>query len=196
MPNKRNPHIMYTVYDHISPSGKHYVGQTCQKPEKRWGHKGYGYFQKSAGKLKQTVFANAITKYGWDNFEHKILFTGLTKLDADMIEQDLIFYYKKLGKSYNITEGGEGVAGLRHSEDCKRRLREANIGKKLSDEIKEKMSLSRRKPIVQYSKDGTYIKEYNSTIQAVEETGIDGGSISKVLSGKRKSAGGYIWKYV
>lgn len=196
MPNKRDVRIMYTIYDHISPSGKHYVGQTSMDPVKRWGYKGYRYFQKRDGKLTQRIFANAITKYGWDAFEHKILFTGLTKLDADMIEQDLIFYYKKQGISYNNSDGGEGAVGVKMSEDGKRRLREANKGKKLSKETRDRMSESRKKPISQYTKDGTFIKEYDSTTQAVKETGIDGGSISNVLTGKRKSAGGYVWKYV
>ena len=109
-----------------------------------------------------------------------------------MIEQDLIFYYKKQGKSYNNSDGGEGTVGVKISEDGKRRLREANKGKKLSAETIEKMSKARKKPITQYTKDGTFVKEYDSTTQAVKETGIDGGSISNVLTGKRKSAGGYV----
>lgn len=28
-----------------------------------------------------------------------------------MIEMDLVYYYKKLGKCYNCTDGGEGSAG-------------------------------------------------------------------------------------
>lgn len=27
----------YYVYKHTSPSGKCYIGITCQNPEKRWG---------------------------------------------------------------------------------------------------------------------------------------------------------------
>lgn len=99
----------YVIYAHISPSGKVYIGQTCRDAAARWGKNGRYYLNKHKdGRYTQPVFAAAIKKYGWDNFQHKILFTGLTKLDADIIEQDLIFYYKKEGISYNIADGGEG----------------------------------------------------------------------------------------
>ena len=59
----------WTVYKHISPSGKVYIGITSIVPELRW-KKGYG---------KQTIFGKAVGKYGWNNFTHEILFTHLTK---------------------------------------------------------------------------------------------------------------------
>lgn len=63
-----------------------------------------------------------------------------------MIERDLIFYYKKLGKSYNITEGGEGVMqGRKHTEASK---------KKMIDSANK-----RAKKVNQYSLDGTFIRE-------------------------------------
>ena len=46
----------YTVYKHTSPSGKIYIGMTCQKPKDRWGKDGNGY--------KGQPFYNAIQKYG------------------------------------------------------------------------------------------------------------------------------------
>ena len=49
-------------------------------------------------------------------------------------------------------------------------------------------------PVVQIDKDtGAVVKEYNSMTQAQKETGI--GHISCVCRGKRKSAGGFFWKY-
>ena len=38
---------MWTVYEHITPSGKRYIGITSQKPEKRWSN-GRGYDKGSA----------------------------------------------------------------------------------------------------------------------------------------------------
>lgn len=75
-----------------------------------------------------------------------------------MIEEDLIYYYKKKELCYNITNGGEGSSGHKVSEDGKRRLREANIGKTLSKETRERMSKSKKKPIAQYTKEGVFIK--------------------------------------
>lgn len=170
----------YLIYDHISPSGKHYVGQTCTN--NRWGYEGHNYLRKKNGKYINSAFAPAINKYGWDNFEHKILFTGLTKLDADMIERDLIFYYKKLGKSYNITEGGEGVMqGRKHTEASK---------KKMIDSANK-----RAKKVNQYSLDGTFIREWISISEAGKTTGINIQNISKCCHNQKNSAGGFIWRF-
>jgi hypothetical protein len=51
------------------------------------------------------------------------------------------------------------------------------------------------KPVVQYTKDGQFVVEYPSVTEAARLTKIDRVSIIKCCNGKRKSAGGYIWKY-
>ena len=76
----------YIVYEHISPSGKRYIGITSNTPKRRWGVDGEGY-------SKQQKFYRAIQKYGWDNFEHNILYTNLTEEEASKKEQKLIKYY-------------------------------------------------------------------------------------------------------
>lgn len=133
----------WSIYIHMSPNGKVYVGQTCRKPKRRWGN-GSGY-------KTQVLFYRAIVKYGWNSFEHKILFENLSKLDADLIETDLIYYYKKISKSYNITDGGAGVTGFKISEEkrqelSKRMRGEKNpfYGKRHSDETKKRFSETRR----------------------------------------------------
>ena len=59
------------------------------------------------------MFYNAIKKYGWNNIEHKLLFENLNSISAKLIEIDLIYYYKSIGLSYNITNGGQGQLGVR-----------------------------------------------------------------------------------
>ena len=81
------------------------------------------------GYKNSTLLENTINKYGWDNIKHEVLFTNLNKISADCIEIDLIFYYKKLGISLNITDGGEGVRGREVSEETRRKMSEARIGK-------------------------------------------------------------------
>ena len=61
----------YCVYAHINKiNGKIYIGQTCLNIEQRWGKNGEGYLIKKSGKYCQPLFAYAILKYGWNNFEH------------------------------------------------------------------------------------------------------------------------------
>lgn len=52
------------------------------------------------------------------------------------------------------------------------------------------------KRVAQYNKDGTLISVYSSTGEASRETGVKQPGISMAASGKRGSAGGFIWKYI
>lgn len=99
----------WTVYEHISASGKVYIGITSQNNvNKRW-FKGSGY-------AKCPAIYNAILKYGWDNFQHNIIASNLGEQTAKNMEKDLIKFYKEQGKSYNITDGGDGRLGVRMSD--------------------------------------------------------------------------------
>lgn len=122
---------MYSVYKHTSPSGKVYIGITKQKPVKRWLH-GKGY-------ADQSYFYNAILKYGWDNIKHEVLFTGLTKEEAEKKEIELIELYHSDDRvhGYNIAHGGN-VKGRFDAETIEK-IRKANTGKHHSKETCEKL---------------------------------------------------------
>ena len=94
---------MYIVYQHKNKiNGKNYFGITSRKPEERWGHNGCKY-------KTSPHFYSAIQKYGWDNFEHNILFDNLTKEEACTKEQELIKKYNSMNRKfgYNLITGGE-----------------------------------------------------------------------------------------
>lgn len=55
--------------------------------------------------------------------------------------------------------------------------------------------INTNKPIIQLDLKGNYVNEFYSTREAEAYTGIDNSGISKVCKGKRKTAGGFIWKY-
>ncbi len=125
----------YYIYKHTTPNGKVYIGQTCQKPENRFGKNGYRY-------KNCTLFYNAIQKYGWENIKHEILFEGLTQEEADNIEIKLIREYRSNERDfgYNLQDGGNNSSP---SEDTKRKMSEWQIGKILSEETKQKISMAR-----------------------------------------------------
>lgn len=54
---------------------------------------------------------------------------------------------------------------------------------------------SRDKPVVQLSKNGNVVATFPSIIEAGRQTGIANSHICKCCHGKRRSAGGYIWRY-
>lgn len=131
----------YTVYMHENKRNhKKYIGITSKDPEKRW----------LKGKNYRTCRAirRAFEKYGWDGFEHKILFQGLTKEEACEKEIQLISEYdtRNPKHGYNICVGGGGTVGCVMTEDSRRRWREKmtgpnnpNFGKPMSEEQKEKL---------------------------------------------------------
>ena len=51
-----------------------------------------------------------------------------------------------------------------------------------------------QKPVIQLTKYGEFIEEYISIIEADRQTGVNFANISKCCMGKRKSAGGFIWR--
>ena len=53
----------------------------------------------------------------------------------------------------------------------------------------------RSKPIIQYDKDSNFIKEWECANDVERVLGISNKHIGSVCLGKRKSCGGYIWKY-
>ena len=92
----------YSVYIHTSPSGKVYIGITKRIPKYRWGKEGRGY-------IGNVHFYNAIQKYGWNSFTHEVLYSNLTKEEAQEIEIALILHYKASNPEfgYNRSLGGE-----------------------------------------------------------------------------------------
>lgn len=93
----------WCVYCHTNKiNGKKYFGITCVVPEHRWHKDGSGY-------KGQPHFWNAICKYGWDNFEHEILFNNQDFNSACQHERDLILRFKtnQAEYGYNQTEGGD-----------------------------------------------------------------------------------------
>ena len=140
----------YCVYAHVNKiNSKIYVGQTINgdNPNERWKN-GFGY-------ETQPYFYRAIQKYGWDGFDHKIIASNLTKAEANNLEKLLI---KKLNTNnkeygYNLTAGGEGSEGFKHSDVSKSKMSKSQklrfkesgkkghpmYGKKHSDETKKKI---------------------------------------------------------
>lgn len=57
--------------------------------------------------------------------------------------------------------------------------------------VSEKLS----KSVLQISIDGILVNQYYGIHEAMRQTGIDARNIHSVLKGKRRTTGGFIWKY-
>ncbi len=191
----------YTVYMHIFPNKKKYIGITNRDVDERWAS-GNGY-------RRQFVY-RAILKYGWNNIEHKILFSELSKEEAERIEIELINKYNTTNRAigYNIESGGKSSDRLTPElkERISKKLKgvpkgEANIKKYKEvwaarpnaekDRLKNICSME----VLKCSLNGDIIEKYRSTREAARMTGVSCSHISECCNKKRKSIGGYIWKY-
>lgn len=224
MDNKRR----YCIYKHTSPSGKVYIGITSQRPEARWQRGGAGY--KNSGR-----FRNAIKKYGWENITHEIIASGLTLEDACIAERKLIKRYDSRNpkKGYNVTAGGDRSGGFimseearekirvsklgeqnpmfgKHlSEEHRRRLSEANTGRKFSEEhlmhMREAQSHRTEETLRRMSEANARLKipvhcletgiTYSGVSEAARATGCSTSNIVACCKGRRKTTGGYHWEY-
>ncbi len=178
-----------------------YIGITCQKPEKRWQN-GLGYTHSS-------YFYNAIIKYGWDNFEHIILFKGLTKKEAEIKEKDLIKKYKANVKGYgfNINEGGFAPV---ITEEQKQKISSTEKGKVVPKKVGNKISQTKKERFSKFGlteKQREFYKKRSKPIICLEtgkiyqnqrdlkENGFNAGNIQQVCVGKKITAAGFHWQY-
>lgn len=144
----------FTVYAHVFPNNKVYVGITKQTTEARWKNgKGYG--------KSQPLIRKAINKYGWNNVRHVILFNSLTKEEACRIEQhyihDLRLYDTENG--YNTCLGGEANSPCEQvrekiakstkemwaNDDYRSRTIAAMTGKKRTEKARKNISKAQKK---------------------------------------------------
>lgn len=151
----------YTVYCHESPHGKRYVGITCTDVKKRW-RDGKGY-------STNDHFYRAIQKYGWDNFEHYILFEGLSQEQAEDKEKELIALWDTMNPKhgYNRTSGGN--ANKEVSDETRAKLsayfkeyfkthKPPSLGRAMSEESKKKLSDARKGSIWSEERKQAYSK--------------------------------------
>ena len=86
--------------------------------------------------------------------------------------------------------------GTHASEETRERLRTSHTGKKESAETRKKKQLtsSLRKEVLQYTIKGELVKRWISAEEAYRVLDI-GHHIGECCEGKRKTCGGFIWKY-
>lgn len=192
--------MSYTVYMHIFPNGKRYIGITSGDVNDRWAN-GFGY-------QSQFVF-NAIVKYGWDNIKHEILFDGLSKEEAEAKERCLIRQYKSTidEDGYNVDFGGSSKGT--HSKATREKISASKTGRIVSEETREKqriaMTPEKKRKMISASVKKCSIPVrcietgvvYSSVSQASKETGADKSAITKCCRKIKRyvTSGGYHWEF-
>lgn len=210
----------YSVYKHTDKTnGKVYIGITSRPPEERWGYHGAGYQPRKKG---SSPFYNAILKHGWENFEHEILFSGLSKKEAEEIEIELISKYHSDEREYgyNIEHGGNASGKLSDAqrkavhdswqdenarEKRAKKISNSRKGMRFSDEHKRHLSEARKgrykgssannaRAINQLTLDGELIRSWGSIAEARDALHLCSANICRAIKYNR-TCGGYKWEY-
>lgn len=219
----------YSAYCHTNKiNGKIYVGITKNEPCQRWGNEGKNYNNKCPH------LWGAIKKYGWNNFSHDIIATGLTREAACNCEKTLIEQYcaNDPRYGYNILSGGnapnipfetrmkmsKAMIGNKNglgkpcSNEKRRKISQAQKGRKLSLEHKAKLSEAKkgkshgplpaetRKKISASHKKKKILcidtgEVYESIQSCARQTGIDASLICAVCKGRHSHTKGLHFKY-
>jgi group I intron endonuclease len=201
--------VIYKIVNAIN--NKIYVGSTIYKT-KRWrAHKSLlknGYHH-------SPHLQRAWNKYGSENFVFEVLET-VTITNIHDREQ---FYLDTLNPEYNVCKdaGPRGSRlGIKHTEESKEKNRQAQLGKKLSDETKRKISKSntgkhtnkgrvltnehknklvKKDFFLQFDLDGKLLNKLDR-IQIREIFEITHlANIVSCCTGRVKSAYGFTWKF-
>lgn len=184
----------WTVYIHIVPkeiSGydwdKYYVGITSQDVNKRWEN-GNGY--------KSQLFGRAVSKYSWENIEHEVVASNLTESEAKDFEKTLIkhLHSNENDCGYNLTKGGDGIIGYKHSEEFKQKQAVRVSGENNPWYGKRLDSYYQSEETYQFDMNLNFVNKYSSRADASCSVGCTKANIVQVINNKRNHAGGYIWR--
>lgn len=137
--------IVYLVIN--KANGKRYVGQTQRSLSQRWSR-----HLTAARRGNPSFLAKAIRKYGECEFEVVILCNCSSKDEMDVRERAFIrmFDTRDSRYGYNLTEGGEGSWGYKHTPESKQKIRAIQLGRKRgprpprSPEWCQKLSLAKK----------------------------------------------------
>lgn len=132
--------MTYTIYKHIFPNNKIYIGITTKKNMKERWRNGRGYSHND-------LMMKAIKKYGWKNIEHEILYENLEEKEAKQKEIELIARYKSNDRKYgyNISIGGEGANGCKHTPEQIEKQKRNRKTPTYTKEIRQKISETGKK---------------------------------------------------
>lgn len=166
-------------------NGKRYVG-------KGQGDRAWVHVQHSKSNKPRSLIARAIKKHGIENFELTFLVADIPEEHALAWEKGYIDLYKTnisreyepgvYGHGYNMTDGGDGVSGHRHTDETKRKISE-KCGSK-QPEARRKIAEANRRSMTPERK--AKIGETHRGRKRSPETGR---KISEKLKGNKNGVG-------
>ena len=190
------------------------------------GKSEYDYKRAYSTKSRNKYWSNIVNQ---TDYRVEILLDNLSWDEVSIKEKEFIQLYNKNtngGTLCNIADGGNGgwlgeevnkkrkktLKGHFVSQATKDKIRTKAIGRKISNEVKLKMSLIHKEKktgdwlesgghkngrafkVYQYSIDNLFMKEWDCANYAIKFYGMNRTSITDCLKGRQKTAYGFIWK--
>jgi len=128
---------------------------------------------------RSKFWSNYTNKYG---YYVQVMHTDLSWEKACELEKEYIKQFGRrdlgLGNLLNMTAGGEG-----------------RVDAVVTESTRRKMARNQAKRIQQLDLDGNVIATYEMALDAAKESGIYCSNISNCCKGKRKTCGGFRWRY-
>lgn len=128
--------IIYGWYNTLTDMW--YVGQTVRQEER---FKSHIILSENNDK---SYFHKALRKYSLENWVYCVLEDNVLRANLNMREMDWIEYYDSYYSGYNLTLGGGGSVSRICTEETKKKISDAKVGKPLSEQTKQRMSESRK----------------------------------------------------
>lgn len=165
--------------------------------------KGYKGLYKISNKGRvYSYITNKILKHGYTPLGYKFVWLVKNKTKkANRICRLVGIHFLELPKDYKklvinhkdenpSNDNVNNLEWMTQKENCNY----GNRNKKLSIKLKNRKDMSRA--VIQYSKELNYINTFESQQEAERITKIKSPNISECCHNKRKTAGGFIWRFV
>lgn len=129
--------IVYILTNTVN--GKKYVGATTRTKRERMGEHLY---ETRRGRSDNPLYED-MRRYGFEKFDFRVLSVALNKEALAALE---IFWTRELctrsPNGYNLTDGGVGTLGMKHSAEVRAEITARNLGRKDTPATRAKRSES------------------------------------------------------
>lgn len=178
---------VYKIQNKINK--KIYIGQTYYLKRRFREHRKNWYHNKH--------FKNAIDYYGINNFTfsilHEINLENKARLKKILNHLETFWIAASQSylseKGYNATWGGDGLVGMKFSEESRKKMSLSARG------IHVGALDGRAKAINQYTTNGEFVRSWDCITDVERQLGIKVTAICNNLKGYCTQSGGFVWKY-
>ena len=171
---------MIGIYKITNPKGRVYVGQAINTERRE---KAYGRLDCKG----QTKLYNSLIKYGFSEHIFEII--------EECKVEELNTRERHWQDFYDVLSENGLNCRLTQSHDKSGKVSKESIVKRLTNTDYQKRSTKLWTPILQFTEDGKFVREWNSMKEAGDTLQISRGNITSCCKGSYKSAGDFVWRY-